>query len=489
MYVDQDGDGLRKAGEPGLPGVAVSNGRDVVLTNDAGAYILPLDEGRRVFVIKPPAFRLPATPDGRQVFSLVPRVPRANAGSFVGGHDFALLPGDAGERFSILVMADPQINDFFTAGLLERGIVQPLARATRYRFGLTLGDIVWDDLTLLPVAAAIFAKIGIPWFHTLGNHDVDMAAATPEAAEAAFQDQFGPTHYAFNEGRVHFLILNSILLQPGARKLHYRGGLTRRQLEFVERDLRHVAPDRLIVVALHHPLYRNPGEGVALSAEHRAQLFSLLSRFPHTLSISGHAHAQSRWRFGANDDWIGPRPHEHFNVGTVSGDWWAGRRNRAGLPDAMMRDGTPQGYASLHFAGADYRIEYTPAGASAPGQFHVQGPAEVSAAGPPAYVFVNYYLGSSETQVHFRLGAGEWQPFRQVWEADPLRERKHHEWPADAEQARAWGARPSPAIRSTHLWKAPLPRDGINGDRVLQIRILTVEGDELFARHAYRLTP
>jgi hypothetical protein len=33
-------------------------------------------------------------------------------------------------------------------------------------------------------------------------------------------------------------------------------------------------------------------------------------------------------------------------------------KDAAGVPDATMRDGTPKGYAILHFTGNTYRFEY-----------------------------------------------------------------------------------------------------------------------------------
>lgn len=480
VFADENADGRRGAEEPGLPGVAVSNGRDVVLTDATGTYVLPAGDAM-VFVIKPAGFRLPETADHRPQFFFTPAAPGAS------GRDFPLLRGADGERFSVLVLADPQINDAFTAGLLNRSIVEPLVGSTRYRFGLTLGDIVWDDLTLFSTAAAILGRVGIPWFHTIGNHDVDMSAAAPRFADDVFEQSFGPSHYAFNEGRVHFLILNSIRLGPGKPKLDYRGGLTERQFEFIERNLAQVPLDRLVVVALHHPLYSTKRVDAALAPADRTRLFKLLGRFPRTLSLSGHSHVQSRWRFGAQDGWPGPVPHEHYNVGTACGDWWAGNRDRAGIPDAMMRDGTPKGYASLHFDGPSYRIEYVPADPAIPPRFHIHGPPEVSAAAAPSFVYVNYYLGSADTRVEFRRADGMWQAFERTWEPDPRRVQKFEAWVPEPKTIA--GARPSKPLPSTHLWKAILPRDGPAGPRLLEIRILTEEGEELLASHEYRVVP
>ncbi len=45
VFEDRDGDGLRDEGEPGVPGVAIHNGRDVVLSDAEGAWSLAAEPG------------------------------------------------------------------------------------------------------------------------------------------------------------------------------------------------------------------------------------------------------------------------------------------------------------------------------------------------------------------------------------------------------------------------------------------------------------
>jgi hypothetical protein len=53
VYENRSGGTRRAAGDPGIAGVLVSNGRDVVKTDAAGRYTLPIDEESIIFVIKP----------------------------------------------------------------------------------------------------------------------------------------------------------------------------------------------------------------------------------------------------------------------------------------------------------------------------------------------------------------------------------------------------------------------------------------------------
>jgi hypothetical protein len=60
VFHDRDGDGVRSAGEPGIAGVAVADGREVARTDEAGRYRLPVDDDTILFVIKPSGWRTPA---------------------------------------------------------------------------------------------------------------------------------------------------------------------------------------------------------------------------------------------------------------------------------------------------------------------------------------------------------------------------------------------------------------------------------------------
>ena len=86
VYVDDNGNGRRDAGELGREGVALSNGRDVVLTGSGGSYELPAlpgGDGRARFV----SLSCPA--DAR-----CPTRFHRLEGDDSGSRDFALLPAE-----------------------------------------------------------------------------------------------------------------------------------------------------------------------------------------------------------------------------------------------------------------------------------------------------------------------------------------------------------------------------------------------------------
>src|SRR5258708_11443638 len=59
VFEDRSGSGRRQAGDPGIAGVLVSNGCEVVKTDGEGRYALPVDDQTIIFVIKPSGYAVP----------------------------------------------------------------------------------------------------------------------------------------------------------------------------------------------------------------------------------------------------------------------------------------------------------------------------------------------------------------------------------------------------------------------------------------------
>ena len=59
VFLDSNKNGLLDAGERGIAGVRVSNGLDVVTTNNEGRYTLPVDEQSIIFITKPRDYAIP----------------------------------------------------------------------------------------------------------------------------------------------------------------------------------------------------------------------------------------------------------------------------------------------------------------------------------------------------------------------------------------------------------------------------------------------
>ena len=64
VFDDRSGSKCRQPHDPGIPGVMVSNGRDIVLTEQDRGWRLPVASGDSLFVVKPPHWATPLGPGG-----------------------------------------------------------------------------------------------------------------------------------------------------------------------------------------------------------------------------------------------------------------------------------------------------------------------------------------------------------------------------------------------------------------------------------------
>jgi len=502
VFEDRDRDGVRDPEEPGLSGVAVSNGREVVRSDADGRYRLPLPEPGIVFVAKPTGHMTPVDERG------LPRSYRVHApdGSGTalahGGHpptpplpeslDFGLLPlpeDRPGAPFRVLVFGDTQPFDEGDVDHLARDVVGPLADRD-VAFGLTLGDVVHDDLSLYDAVTQVTATLGVPWYHVHGNHDVDFDAPDDLTSDDTFEHVFGPTTHAFAWGGVHFVVLDDVVFLPGGGRRPYRGGLRDDQLVFVEQYLAGVPKDALVVLAMHIPLVGPAPHEVP----ERDRLFALLADRPHQLSLSAHTHFLQQLFLGVESGNRGPL-HHHANLGATAGSWWRGAPDEQGLPHTTMRCGAPNGHAVAEFEGSDYRLSWRSARRPADHQIAVHAPSRVErarlAAGDVS-LRANVFMGSDRTRVDLRaVRAGDvpdpeagWRPLERRAEPDPA-----YAATLAREATMGDGFRQLPdAIPSPHLWGGPIPALP-PGAWTLEVRALDWDGQRYEARHALRVLP
>src|SRR5690606_29827647 len=178
------------------------------------------------------------------------------------------------------------------------------------------GDLVGNDPTLFNPYIKAVKRIGLPWYNVMGNHDINFDVSVDSLSDESYEAHFGPANYAFNYGKVHFIVLDDILYPDPRGKSQYWGGLRKDQMEFVANNLKFVPKDRLIVLAFHIPITKE-GETENFRKSDRKQLFNLLADYPHTLSLSAHTHNQWQRFFDKNDGWKQEKPHHHYNVGTT----------------------------------------------------------------------------------------------------------------------------------------------------------------------------
>jgi hypothetical protein len=477
VFLDEDGNGRRDVGEPGIEDVAVSNGRDITRSDRDGFYQLPVSDDSILFVVQPRGHRVPVDGNGLPRFYYIhkpagsPRNLRfpgvAPTGPLPRQIDFALQKSPIGDRFQVLLLGDPQTRTLEDVEYFARDIVADLV-GTPAAFAIALGDLVYDDLSLFEPMVRTLGRVGTPWWPVIGNHDINFLARDDTHSDESFERLFGPTSYAFQVGRVHFVVLDSDVYQGWIQADDMPGGYAEAfgddELVFLERYLALVPQDDLVVVTVHVPLATPEGRRSAGSE----RLLSLLSGHPHTLSISAHAHRQFQLFLGSDYGFDGDEPHHHLNVGATSGSWWLGRNDEVGIPHATMRDGTPNGYWVAHFDAAAYRLEFRAARRPASHQMNIVAPHRVAAGRTgEVEVVANVFAGSTRTQVEMQVGDSGWLPMRHTRRRDP----RYVELLARERRAPPDQRRPlkGPGI-STHIWVATLPPNLAAGSHLVTIR-------------------
>lgn len=492
VYDDTNNNGKKDRREAGIPDVAVSNGTDVVLTNAKGFYAVPISEGNTLFVIKPsgyktavdsdfiPQFYYHYMPEGSPATMTYKGV--SPTGKLPESVDFPLIKYNEPENFNAIVFGDPQPYSLDDLDYFSRKIVDDVKKKENTLFGITLGDIVGDNLDLQPAYKERMRRLQLPWYNVMGNHDMNYDAPTDELSDETFSKNFGSANYAFNYGNAHFIILDNILYPDPRDNKGYWGGYRLDQLLFLENNLKHLSKEKLIVLSQHIHMKNDPGYRI----EDRQRIFDLLKDFDNVLIMSAHTHLQDQIEYTAEEGWQGKKPLHEYNVGTTSGDWYSGKMDSNGLPDATMRDGTPQGYVFLHINDNKYSVEYKVAGEEPEYQMNIFAPKVVQHKGrTTSQVVVNFFMGSRNDLVEYRIDNGAWQRMRFIEAIDPSYMTKLFEW--DTTDKLLPGRRPSNAVNSTHLWSGSLKLDLPPGEHIIEVKATDRYGRQHFGKRKYTL--
>lgn len=508
VFEDRRGDGRRRADDPGIAGVMVSNGRDVTLSGPDGSWSLPVEPGESVFVVKPPHWITPTSLGGVPRFSYLyqpegsPRYLRTSfplvepTGALPASLDFPLVRQEEPRDFEALLVTDTQPENLTELGYVRDAIVSAML-GVGAAFGINHGDVVADDLSLYPRYLQLLHPIGIPWHHCPGNHDLNHAARDSRHSHETWKRTFGPRHYAFQHGEAMFFVLDNVAYLGAGR---YRGAFGPRQLAFVRNVLAHVPAEHLVVLSMHIPLtcYLDPGNPADITADCR-DLLRLLSGRPHSVSFAGHLHATEHHYLAGHESGTGP--HHHHVLTAASGSWWSGPSDHRGIPFADSCDGTPNGFHVLSVTGNRYATRFVPAATKPPAQLRVMVDGPHRRAGEPARhgshklglsvprgalgasrVVANVFDGGPTTTVLMEV-AGLPQPMemQKVAAPDPLMVELF----SGAAPRKAWVA----AVASSHIWQGPLPARLGPGAHVLKVRARDEFGREHIAHAVIEVTP
>jgi hypothetical protein len=320
-------------GKKGVAGVVVSDGYSVVKTDAKGRYsMLTHQDATTVWLSTPAGFEfLTADHIARHYHTLGSRTE----------YDFELKRlSKEDKEHKFIIWADPQVkNKKDVQQMMQTSVPDTIAvikgmGADTLVHAICVGDIVWDNHALFPDYNMAVSQMGIPFFQTIGNHDMDYRQGGDETSDRTFKEVYGPTYYSFNRGKAHYVVLDNVRYLGTERE--YDGYITEAQLEWLKKDLEHVAKDQLLIINLHMPVYSQ--------VKNNKDFYAIFAGYEHVHVMSGHTH------YNANN--ITESIFEH-NHGTVCGAWWTG---------PICEDGTPRGYAVYEVNGTNLKWYYKSTG-------------------------------------------------------------------------------------------------------------------------------
>lgn len=228
VFHDRNADGVwQLPRERGIKGVRVSNGREVVVTGRDGTYELPARDDMTVFVTKPANYAVPTDED------LVPQMayqhkPAGSPGEFRFGGlaptgplpeaiNFPMVPTKVTDEFSCIGIGDTQAYSGTEVGYVRDSVVTDLLGEdlSDTECMLLLGDVMGDDLGLLPRFKDMMATTGLPQYYMHGNHDYDFDATSDADSADTWRREYGAPYYSFDIGQVHFVVLDNVIY-PGS---------------------------------------------------------------------------------------------------------------------------------------------------------------------------------------------------------------------------------------------------------------------------------
>jgi hypothetical protein len=530
VFNDKNRNSTQDSGEPGMPGVTVSNGREVVTTDGQGRYELPAFDNMTVFVTQPRGYQVPVDEDNVAQF-FYNHLPEGSPELKYGGIaptgalpdkvNFPLAKSDltqSPEQHCVLG-ADVQTYNQEEVRYARNGVFADLAARTDYAGcgALFLGDLVGDNLSFFSQTRNLASMLNGPARFLPGNHDLDFDALDGEHEFDTFRAHFGPEYYSYDAGKAHVVALSNIVY-PGPSGNKYDSGLSDRQLEWLRQDIASVPKDRVIVLASHSPLleffYSDTHETKPLE-----EIYEILEG-REVVSAAGHTHMSENLREGdlmagwldnVGDEGL---PFTHLTVPAVSGQWYDGRVLEEGYPTSVQRDGTPPGVLTLDIKNTEIRERFTATGddgsdqmalginsptyrawydqyknrlgtAPAPENPNAVAQGELS----ETWLTTNFWMGSTGSAVQVSIDGGE--PLEatrtQSMTADDVPQigAEYTDPVASLEQLVHGGGLHD---RTSHLWRLQLSADLTVGEHTAEVTATDVHGQEFTEKITFEVT-
>ena len=447
--------GIVSSAGVGVENVVVSDGAEVTVTNEKGIYQLKsAKKWGYVFISVPSGYEVPSV-------GVLPQFHRAlkNSADVVERADFKLEKVDGQDSYKIFMLGDMHLaNRTGDLGQFAQFTSALTDYMTRHKgekmYALTLGDMTWDlywysnSYYFPQYLNTINSQIkNLQIFHTMGNHDNDFQTRSDYDAAVKYVDQICPTYYSFNIGKVHYVVMDDIDCSSydGTESRNYVKSLSAEQLDWLAKDLSHVAKTTPVVVAMHAQVFYPTTSGFKIDHDqvNTLRLFDILDGYTVRF-VTGHTHKL----FNVTPDApiVDGHNFREYNSGSVCASWWWSGNLTPGIH--IGTDGTPGGYGIWDVTGTDFQCLYKSTGWPEEYQFRSYDlnnvhfsmadvplmPSDISASVKNAYMqYVNAYPQNNDNEVLINIWNwnSDWTlsvvdenrktlPYTEVWAYDPL---------------------------------------------------------------------
>ena len=272
-----------------------------------------------------------------------------------------------GRVLRVALVGDPQVDNPVEMGYARRSIYRDLRSRRDLDLCIFLGDLVNDNMSLLPESLSVIDSLPFQSFMVPGNHDRDVYRGAKSSGSmsrprdlSTWRKLVGYVDTSFVRGNVRFIMMNNVR-HAAAGMTDYVGGFTEKQKHWLDsvlvtdvarggkmlrgsvdhsrRPSRGKVTPALTILATHIPFSQMKG---------RDSVLALIPEHTRILYVSGHTHFVSR------DDSI-----PEVIAGATCGSWWRGVKDSDGVPYALQSCGAPRGYFVAEISrDGDYRLRY-----------------------------------------------------------------------------------------------------------------------------------
>jgi len=358
----------------GISGIVVTDGRQCVKTDDNGNYRMTSDlkEAHFIYFSAPAGSKLASRQGIPAFFKRIPRGAKAVQA------DFTLEMGTPSDKYTVMMIGDPQVRPFGTDDSMERWWDTVAPDAEKFRasnpgetYCINLGDLVYNYMYAYDDYLDGSAQIQCPVYNVIGNHDYDQQTLFESSLGYMYYENYvSPEHYSFDLGKIHYIVLNTILYDRQKTTEGYANGLDDRTMEWLENDLSFVDKDRVLVCCSHAQLFKK--KGTSPNGSHGAynrnydKYRSLLGQYKAVYSWSGHYHNNFQYNYaGADTKWGAP------NIQAISVTRCTGALR---LNKYLGSSGEPQGYVVMNVDGESLDWYYKGVGLGKESQMTIYSP-------------------------------------------------------------------------------------------------------------------